>query len=101
VLSPLPPKKAKPTSYTADGYEPKNEDEWDDVHVEVEARQFAGHSGKRTSIPRILKINSNAWPKWYINRAAGGFSINKVLHRPSDVAPIKIDAWDDEEVTAV
>ena len=88
-------------SYTADGYEPSNEDEWDDIHVEIECRQFQGHNGKRTSKPRILKINTMAWPKWYANRNAGGFSINAVLHRPAGVPPIKADAWDDEEVEAV
>lgn len=96
---PTPIKRVKIPPYTADGYEPTSEDEWDDVHVEIEVRQFAGHSGKRTSKPKVLKINTNAWPKWYINR--GGYSINQVLHRPADVPLIAPDAWDGEEVTPV
>lgn len=87
--------------YTADGYEPNNLDEWDDIHLEIEVRQFTAHSGKRTSKPKILKINTNAWPKWYANRGAGGWSINTVLHRPAGVPPIKADAWDGEQVEAL
>ncbi len=100
-ISPLPIKGKKEIipSYTADGYEPTNEDEWDDVHVKIECRQFLGHNGKRTSKPRIIKVNTNAWPKWYANKDAGGWSINEVLHRPAGVPQITPDAWDDEEVT--
>lgn len=96
---PLKIKKTVIPSYTADGYEPENEDEWDDIHIEIECRQFQGHNGKRTSRPRILKINTNAWPQWYANKGAGGWAINKVLHRPAGVPKITPDAWDDEEVT--
>jgi len=96
---PLKLKKTVIPSYTAEGYEPSNEDEWDDVHVRIECRQFLGHNGKRTSRPKILKINTNAWPKWYANKDAGGWSINEVLHRPAGVPQITPDDWDGEEVT--
>lgn len=98
---PLKLKKEVIPSYTKEGYEPDNEDEWDDIHIVIECRQFQGHNGKRTSKPKVLKINTNAWPKWYVNKDAGGWSINEVLHRPAGVPKIKPDDWDGEQTTAV
>lgn len=84
------PEKEK--GYTAEGYEIRP-GESEAVHIEVEQRQWI--NGKKISKPHILKIDVVDWRHWFQRRGGQGFDINKVLHRPANIAPIQIDDWDE------
>lgn len=87
--------KVKIPSYTAPDFEPENADEWDDIHLEIEQRQFDMFSGDRLSKPVPFIITPAAFVGWNTNRQ--GYSINKVLHRPAGVEKIGIDPKDPKE----
>lgn len=78
-------------SHTAEGYEVEP-GESDGVHIEAEIRTF-DDDGNCVSKPCILKFGDREWPRWFRNKGATGFSINEVLHRPSNVEPFEVDAW--------
>lgn len=78
-------------TYTADDYEP-GPDEWDDVHVMIECRNFDPNTGKRLSAERRYITNPQQFLQFQQYR--NGFSINKILHRPATVAPFEVDSED-------
>lgn len=78
-------------SYTDPDYEvPPGES--DGVHIQAEIRTF-DRDGNCQSKPQILKFGDREWDKWYKNRGVSGYSINKILHRPANIASFEVDEW--------
>lgn len=79
------------TAYTDPGYEvPPGES--DGVHIQAEIRSF-DRDGNVLSKPQILKFGDREWVRWFANRSVTGYSINKILHRPSNIEPFEVDEW--------
>ena len=78
-------------SYTDPDYEVQP-GESDGVIIQAEVRTF-DDDGNCVSKPQILKFGDREWPRWLRNKGVTGYSINKVLHRPSNIEPFEVDPW--------
>ncbi len=79
------------TAYTDPEYDvPPGES--DGVHIQAEVRTFDA-DGNCKSKPQILKFGDREWERFLKNKSVTGYSINKILHRPANIAPFEVDEW--------
>lgn len=71
--------RIKPEDYTV----PEGEEGI--VHVQAERTNFNAVTGKKKSLPEIIKVNSRQWPLWKTQIVGLGYSWMVVLHAPEGV----------------
>lgn len=64
-------------------YEVK-ESEQGHIHIEVEATSFST-AGKKTSVPRVVKLDRKAWNKFRQEVIGLGYNHRRILYAPSDM----------------